>query len=349
MVDTGPITTERIVTTKRKHSQATSRDGINFVQALVEHHNSTFQEIDLHNDLGNDAYVEFVVEENATGCCVALQIKSGSSYRAGPNKYAFQSNRDHFEYWSSHTLPVFAVIFDPDTQGAVWVDITEHLRQHPSVIHDGPYSIVADRDFSDSSFGDFREHCLRYRDQYSREGNFGTALESFWLCTHSMLNSIDPQSGTEEIVRGNIAVVSLNQSSPAQIVTQVAGGDAVEAAYPFLESAIVGIDVLHMIDPRHNTLTSSQIDRPVGDTHFFGNSRQRLFSVGAQNDIGRQKRLEHRPEVCLIGLLQDEVCGVAGTIPANQDSGLFFRQAALTGFAAPLAGSTTQTLSSALL
>ena len=64
-----------------------------------------------------------------------------------------------------------------------------------------------------------------------------------------MLNSIDPQSGTEEIVRGNIAVVSLNQSSPAQIVTQVAGGDAVEAAYPFLESAIVGIDVLHMIDP----------------------------------------------------------------------------------------------------
>jgi len=167
------------VTTKRKHSQATSRDGINFVRALVERHNSTFQEIDLHNDLGNDAYVEFVVDENASGCCVALQIKSGSSYRAGSDKYAFQSNRDHFEYWSSHTLPVFAVIFDPDTQGAVWVDITEHLRHHPSVISDGPYSIAADRDFSDSSFGDFREHCLRYREQYSREANFGTALESF--------------------------------------------------------------------------------------------------------------------------------------------------------------------------
>ena len=63
------------MTTKRKHSQATSRDGINFVRALMERHDSTFQEIDLHNDLGNDVYVEFVVEENATGCCVALQIK----------------------------------------------------------------------------------------------------------------------------------------------------------------------------------------------------------------------------------------------------------------------------------
>lgn len=114
-----------------------------------------------------------------------------------------------------------------------------------------------------------------------------------------MLNPIDPQSGTEEIVRGNIAVVSLNQSSPAQIVTQVAGGDAVEAAYPFLESAIVGIDVLHMIDPRHNTLTSSQIDRPVGDAHFFGNSRQRLFSVGAQNDSVAKSGLSTAPRCAL--------------------------------------------------
>lgn len=167
------------MTTKRKRSQATSRHGINFVRALVERHNSTFQEIDIHNDLGNDAYVEFVVEENATGCCVALQIKSGRSYRIAPNKYGFQSNRDHFEYWSSHTLPVLAVIFDPEAQRAVWVDITEHLRQRPSLITEGPYTISADQDLSDASFGEFRRQCLRYRDQYSREPNFGRALESF--------------------------------------------------------------------------------------------------------------------------------------------------------------------------
>lgn len=166
------------MTTKRKRSQATSRDGVNFVQGLVERQNSTFQEIDLHNDLGNDAYVEFVVEENATGCCVALQIKSGASYRSLSGRYAFQSDSDHFEYWASHTLPVFAVIFDPERKKAVWVDITDHLRKNPSAITDGPYTIYADQDFSESTFLEFRNHCLQYRDQYSRESNFGRALES---------------------------------------------------------------------------------------------------------------------------------------------------------------------------
>lgn len=167
------------MTTIRKRSQATSRDGINFVRGVIERQNSTFQEIDLHNDLGNDAYVEFVVEENATGCCVALQIKSGPSYRSSRGQYVFQSDRDHFEYWATHTLPVLAVIFDPEREKAVWVDITNYLRENPSVITDGPYTIYADREFSGPMFAEFRGHCLRYRDQYSREPNFGRALESF--------------------------------------------------------------------------------------------------------------------------------------------------------------------------
>ena len=173
-----------------------------------------------------------------------------------------------------------------------------------------------------------------------------------------MLNPIDTQSGAQEIGRGNFPVVPFNQASPAQIVSQVAGSHAVEAAHPFLESAIVpqgdllcsgGIDVLDMLDPRDHTLTSGQIDRPVGNPHFFGHRRQHLFSVGAQNDIGRQQRLEHSPDVRLIGLLQHEVCGVSGAIPTDQDSGLFFRQSALAGFATPLAWGTTQALLSAFL
>lgn len=167
------------MTIKRKRSQATSRDGVNFVRGLVERQNSTFQEIDLHNDLGNDAYVEFVVEENATGCCVALQIKSGASYRTSSDRYAFQADRDHFEYWASHTLPVLAIIVDPEKGKAVWVDITDHLKLSPSIIIKGPYTIQAVREFSESTFSEFRNHCLRYREQYSREPNFGRAMESF--------------------------------------------------------------------------------------------------------------------------------------------------------------------------
>lgn len=167
------------MTTKRKRTQAISREGINFVRRLVERQNSTFQEIDLHNDLGNDAYIEFVVEESATGCCVALQIKSGVSYRSGSERYAFSSDRDHFEYWAAHTLPVLAVIFDPEKEKAVWVDITDHLRENPSILTEGPYTLYAERDFSEQTFTEFRSHCLRYREEYGRESNFGRALESF--------------------------------------------------------------------------------------------------------------------------------------------------------------------------
>jgi hypothetical protein len=164
---------------QRKRSQATSREGINFVRALIERKNCTFQEIDLQNDLGNDAYVEFVVDENATGCCVALQIKSGKSYRTAPGRYAFQSDRSHFEYWATHTLPVLAVVFDPEAQTAFWGDITDHLRLHPGMVTDGPYSVPVTRELSDSSFEEFRQHCLGYRDQFARESHFGDALASF--------------------------------------------------------------------------------------------------------------------------------------------------------------------------
>jgi hypothetical protein len=170
------------MTTKRKSSKATSREGINFVRSLVERHNSTFQEIDLDNDLGNDAYIEFVVEENSTGCCIAAQIKSGKSYVAHPGeRFAFSADRDHFEYWNSHTLPVVGIIFDPQARRAFWVDISKYLRSNPSVIRDGPYTVEAhaSEELSDATFGMFRQHFLTYRERYSGESNLGRALESF--------------------------------------------------------------------------------------------------------------------------------------------------------------------------
>lgn len=71
------------------------------------------------------------------------------------------------------------MIFDPEKKRAVWADITDHLRANPSLITEGSYTIYVDREFSESTFPAFRNYCLRYRDQYSREPNFGLALESF--------------------------------------------------------------------------------------------------------------------------------------------------------------------------
>lgn len=74
---------------------------------------------------------------------------------------------------------MLAVIVDPTSNTAAWTDISEYLRQRPSLITDGPFTIAASQRFDAASFADFRSHCLHYRDQYSREPNFGRALKSF--------------------------------------------------------------------------------------------------------------------------------------------------------------------------
>lgn len=164
------------MTTRRKTSQATGRLGINYVRSLVERNNSTFQEIELHNDLGNDAYIEFVRREEATGCCIAVQIKSGASYRTGTGRYIFYSDRDHFQYWAAHVLPVVCIIFDPESDTAYWTDITEHIKSKSVTVEEGPWSVEADKRLDDSTFEYFADYCMQYRKSFADDMNFGRAL-----------------------------------------------------------------------------------------------------------------------------------------------------------------------------
>lgn len=166
--------------TRRKTTRGTADEGIDFVRVVVGRHNCTFTPIRQEDDLGNDAYIEFVEREDATGCCIALQIKCGPSYRAGSGgKYSFSTDRDHFEYWAAHALPVGVIFVDPETGTAVWGDITSQLEERPDRIRSGPYTIVAARKFGDDTFGEFREYWLAYRDRYTGNASFGRALEDF--------------------------------------------------------------------------------------------------------------------------------------------------------------------------
>ena len=130
------------MTTRRKIISATAKSGVNYVRAIVESHNCIFHNIDLDNDIGNDAHLEFIENEEATGCLIATQIKSGRSYFRNRANYAtVQSDRDHFEYWNSHSLQISMIVYDPVNQCAFWCDIAEFLRNHPERITDGPYTI----------------------------------------------------------------------------------------------------------------------------------------------------------------------------------------------------------------
>ncbi len=93
--------------------------------------------------------------------------------------YVLKSDKDHFEYWASHSLPIGCIVYSPKNNQAVWYDVTEYLSQNPNVINDGPYNITIPQSqvFSQETFAEFANHFLNYLEPYKRR--LGTALRKF--------------------------------------------------------------------------------------------------------------------------------------------------------------------------
>lgn len=57
-----------------------------------------------------------------------------------------------------------------------------------------------------------------------------------------------------------MVIESLNQTSPAEVVGDIVGGNAVEATHPRLKSTVAGIDVFHVINPGNAAYPGGKID-----------------------------------------------------------------------------------------
>lgn len=176
------------MTTKRKKTKSISREGINYLRAIVEGNNCIFQEIELENDVGNDAYIEFIVNEESTSFCIAVQVKSGTSSKR-KKYYSLKSDKDHFEYWNNHNLPICGIVFDTQNQVAVWVDITHYLEENTEKIKSGPYSIPIQHNsiLNRDNFMEFVDYYLKYQDVYKNDSNFCKSLDYFASLNNEML------------------------------------------------------------------------------------------------------------------------------------------------------------------
>lgn len=74
------------------------------------------------DDYGIDAHVEVVKETQVTGRLLALQIKSGHSYFAEPglDGWWFRPDAKHVRYWTTHSLPVVVLLYEPDDDCCYW-------------------------------------------------------------------------------------------------------------------------------------------------------------------------------------------------------------------------------------
>ena len=114
-------------------TRATALEGVRAAQALFESEGCVFQEVAQQNDFGKDAYIDLAVDGMMTHLCIAVQIKSGVSYRSPSGDY-FIPLTQHAETWRASTVPVFGIVYDPTDEGLRWVDLTGYLRMQPDLM-----------------------------------------------------------------------------------------------------------------------------------------------------------------------------------------------------------------------
>lgn len=109
------------------------RQAVNAARSFFESNSCVFQEVDVANDYGKDAYVDFSEDGRVTGLCAALQIKGGISYRDAKGDYRIPLDEEHARIWAESTVPIFGIVHDPDDGGLRWCNISSFLHgiNHP--------------------------------------------------------------------------------------------------------------------------------------------------------------------------------------------------------------------------
>src|SRR5574341_383128 len=117
---------------KYKRTNLTAKTGVNFVRSLVEGEGCLFHKIEQESDLGIDALIELVRDEQPLNRQVAVQIRSGQSYYNARSDECLIPIENHREYWSGYPLPVVGVVYVPSLNRAHWVDVKRYLKRFPA-------------------------------------------------------------------------------------------------------------------------------------------------------------------------------------------------------------------------
>lgn len=159
-------------------NKITENQGLIHVMKVVNDAGSIFTKIDGSNDIGLDGQIEVVRNGIATGFWIGVQIKSGDSNKSA-SRIVLKSDKEHFEYWHQHTLPIAGIVYIPGDACAYWVDITGFINENERLIQNGPYNIPIQSSnvFSPDSFLSFVERFASYRISYNADWHFGRALK----------------------------------------------------------------------------------------------------------------------------------------------------------------------------
>jgi len=122
------VTAARTRGKKGRRNRSIERAGVRATQGVFEDAGYLFQEVDLGNDIGKDAYVDLAEDEVFVGQMIAIQVKSGEKYRRGEN-YTIPCTLDDLAVWLGSLVPIVGVVYDLKAETLHWVDLTDWARK----------------------------------------------------------------------------------------------------------------------------------------------------------------------------------------------------------------------------
>jgi hypothetical protein len=121
---------ERGAGKRTSSNRPTEKVGIRAATAVFENAGMIVQPVDGANDIGKDLYVDLAVDGVFTGDLIALQVKSGVSYRRGSG-YRIPCSGDDLALWAGSSVPIFGTVYDPDRERLCWINLTGWARAQP--------------------------------------------------------------------------------------------------------------------------------------------------------------------------------------------------------------------------
>ena len=107
-------------------SNATGKQGVNFIKKIVKTQGHGFIEIHNEDDIGLDCLVQ-LNKDNIANRIISMQVKSGNSfYNPGHQTCKIPIDK-HSEYWQSKEFPVLGIVFVPNLFKAFWCDLKLEL------------------------------------------------------------------------------------------------------------------------------------------------------------------------------------------------------------------------------
>lgn len=117
--------------------------GVNLIKSFIDENECYFHEIVQENDVGIDAFIEFTKDGQNNGRCIAIQIKTGSSFFNYDKSICNIPIGDHYNYWKNHSLQVFGIVCDYENKKAFWVSITDFIEKNSKSIENSKIKTIS--------------------------------------------------------------------------------------------------------------------------------------------------------------------------------------------------------------